>query len=323
MAYIQGFGAYLPSGVVTNDDWASRLDTSDEWITQRTGIKERRVAGPEETTASLATIAAQRAIADANLAPGDVDELIIATDTPEVMAPDTAAFVQDRLGLREVPAFDLAGSGCAGFVLALDVARARIALSPRTVLVIGVELLTRMISQHDRSTAVLFGDGAGAVILSDQPGRAEVLHAVAGTDGSKTGFLTLATGGTAHPFSEEALAAGDHRHLEMDGQEVFKDAVRRMTSSVHQLLHDIDRSPSDVDLVIPHQANKRIIDAVARKLGTDKVFTNVERLGNTGSASVPIALWEAVDTGAIAPGDLVVLTAFGAGFHWASAALQF
>lgn len=325
MAGILGFGAYIPDRVMTNDEWAERVDTSDEWITQRTGIKTRRWAAPEETTVDLAEAASRVAIKDAGLGMDEIDEIVLATDTREVVTPDTASFLQHRLGLREVPAYDLGGSGCAGFVQALDVARGRILLEPKNVLVIGVELITKLISLQDRATAVLFGDGAGAVVVGPAPGRAQVLGAVAGTDGSKTDILTLETGGSRRPFSIEEAERGAHKHLVMKGPEVFREAVRRMPEAAAQVLAKIGKRTEDVDLVIPHQANWRIIDAVRRKMGLaeEAVYVNVDRLGNTGSASVPIALWEAESTGVIKPGDLVVLTAFGAGFHWAAAALQF
>ena len=180
---------------MTNDDWAALVDTSDEWITQRTGIKRRRVAGPDESTLTLAGQAAAVAIKDAGLSADDIDEIIVATDTPEVYTPDTAALLQDLLGCRNVPTYDLGGSGCAGFVQGLDVARARIAFSPRTILVVGVELITRLIDWNDRSTAVLLGDAAGAVVLGPEPGRATVLDIVSGTDGSAAGILTLIRSG--------------------------------------------------------------------------------------------------------------------------------
>ena len=323
-----GFGGYVPETVFTNDDWAAELDTSDEWITQRTGIKRRRFAGPHETTMTMSARAAVRALTSAGMTATDLDEIIIATDTPEVRTPDTAAFLQHELGCREIPGYDLGGSGCAGFVQALDVARARIHLEAKNVLVIGVEMITRLINMRERATAVLFGDGAGAVILgpAGADGRkAELIDAVAGTDGSKTDILTLTAGGSRRPFSREVLEAGEHNHLVMDGQEVFRNAVSRMAESVNQILDRIGKESSDVDLVIPHQANKRIIDAVRRKLRVpeDVVYVNVHEYGNTGSASVPLALWEAHASGRIQPGDLVILTAFGAGFHWASAAIQF
>lgn len=325
MTSILGFGGYVPERVMTNDDWAELIDTSDEWITQRTGIRERRVAADNESTLDLAAVAAERALEDAGLTAADIDEIIVATDTPEVYTPDTAAFLQHRLGAGEVPAFDLGGSGCAGFVQGLDVARARIHFEPKRVLVVGVELITRLIDWTERTTAVLFGDGSGAVVLGPGNETPRVLDVLAGTDGSRTDILTLTTGGTRSPFNQAALDASSHNRLTMHGQEVFKEAVRRMSTAVRDIVARVDRTLDDVALIIPHQANLRIIDAVKRKLGgaEDQVYVNVDRFGNTGSASVPLALWEAKTTGRISDGDLVVLTAFGAGFHWAAAAVQF
>jgi 3-oxoacyl-[acyl-carrier-protein] synthase-3 len=325
MAAFLGFGGYVPERVMTNDDWAALVDTTDEWITQRTGIKRRRVAAEDETTLTLAANAAEVAIKDAGLIPADIGEIIIATDTPELYTPDTAALLQHRLGCDHIPVYDLGGSGCAGFVQALDIARARIAFSPRNVLVVGVELITRLLDWTDRAVSVLFGDAAGAVVLGPEGGRARLLEVVSGTDGSQAEILTLATGGTRNPFNEASLAAGDHKRLVMDGRKVFTEAVKRMSASVEDLLARIDKTIDDVDLVIPHQANLRIIDAIGRRLGLseEQVYVNIEEYGNTGSATVPFALWEAVETGRIKDGDLVVLTAFGAGLHWASAALQF
>jgi 3-oxoacyl-[acyl-carrier-protein] synthase-3 len=325
VAFILGFGGYAPKRVVTNDDWAAMVDTSDQWITQRTGIKERRFAAEDETTMTLAADAAVAALKDADLTPDDVDEIVVATDTPEMMTPDTAALVQARLGCRNVPTYDLSGSGCAGFVQALDVAKSRIAVEPKKILVVGVELISRMISLEDRATAVLFGDGAGAVILGPDRGRAEVLGVVAGTDGSAAEILTLAAGGTRNPFNEASLASGDYNRLVMDGKKIFVEAVRRMSEAAVDVLAKVGRSLSEVSLVIPHQANLRIIDAVRKKLGIaeENVFVNIDKYGNTGSATVPFAMWEAVQGDRIQHGDLVVLTAFGAGFHWAAAAVQF
>jgi len=325
VADIVGFGGYVPERVMTNDDWAELLDTTDEWIVTRTGIKERRFAADDESTLDLAAAASEIAIADAGLAPANIGEIILATDTPEVYTPDTSSLLQHRLGCREISTFDLGGSGCAGFVQAVDVARARIAFDPKNILVVGVELISRLMSWDDRSICVLFGDAAGAIVMAPDGGKARVLDVVTGTDGSKAPILTLETGGTRRPFNEESLAAGDHQRLVMHGGEVFKEAVRRMSAAVAEVLGRIDATVEDVALVIPHQANKRIIDAVGKKLGLepDQVFINVDRYGNTGSATVPLALWEAVSEGRVARGDLVVLTAFGAGFHWAAAAVQF
>jgi 3-oxoacyl-[acyl-carrier-protein] synthase-3 len=310
---------------MTNDDWAALVDTTDEWITTRTGIKERRFAADDQSTLDLAEQASLRAMTDAGLSADDIDEIVLATDTPELYTPDTASLLQDRLGCRTIPTYDLGGSGCAGWIQAIDVARSRIAFEPKNVLVVGVELISRLISWEDRATCVLFGDAAGAVVMGPGTGKASLLDVITGTDGSKADILTLQTGGTRFPFTVESAAAGDHQRLDMKGSEVFREAVRRMSSVTLELLERIDRPLAEVALLIPHQANKRIIDAIGQKLGLedDKVFINVDRYGNTGSATVPLGLWEAYEQGRIQPGDLVMLTAFGAGFHWASAAMQF
>jgi 3-oxoacyl-[acyl-carrier-protein] synthase-3 len=320
-----GLGAYVPARVMENAEWAEWVDTTDEWIRTRTGIERRRVAGEDETTATMAVAAARRALADAGLSPGDLDEIIVATDTPEVFIPDTAAFVQHLLGAREVPAYDLAGSGCAGFLQALDVARSRVLAGQRRVLVVGVELLTRLMDWRDRSTAVLFGDAAGAAVVGDTGGGNEILAAVAGTDGSRWDILCLEAGGTRRPFSLESARAGAHHDIVMNGREVFREAVARMSQAARQVLEKAGRALDEVALVVPHQANLRILQAVGKALGVapDRLYVNVQEYGNTGSASVPLALAEARDAGRIRPGDLVLLTSFGAGFHWAATLVRF
>jgi len=325
VARILGFGGYVPARVMSNEDWSQLVDTTEEWIRSRTGIERRRFAADDESTLDLAAQAATVALADAGLDPADIGEIIVATDTPELYTPDTAALLQHRLGCGNVPTYDLGGSGCAGFVQALDVARARIHFTPKRVLVVGVELISRLMSWTDRATCVLFGDGAGAVVMGPEGGVAEILDIVTGTDGSKAEILTVHTGGTRHPFNAETVASGAHQHIDMVGREVFREAVVRMTAAVTDVLERIGKTLDDVSLVIPHQANMRIIDAVRQRLGVDEsvVYVNVNEYGNTGSASVPLAMWEARNKGLIGDGDLVVLTAFGAGFHWAAAALQF
>lgn len=320
-----GFGGYVPERVMTNDEWSELVDTSDEWIRTRTGIEERRIAADDESTADLAEKAARVALQDAGLTGKDLDEIIVATDTPEVYTPDTAAFLQDRLGAGNIPAFDLGGSGCAGWIQAIDVARARISLQSKRILVVGVELITRLLSREERETCVLFGDGAGAVVMGPEGGKARLLDAVAGTDGSRAGILTLESGGTRHPFNQGAIDTGAYNHLEMNGREVFREAVKRMSSATREVLDRVGSPLAEVALVVPHQANQRIIDAVAKALDveSDRVYSNIASYGNIGSATVPFALWEAQQQGRIRPGDLVVLTAFGAGFHWAAAALRF
>mgnify|MGYP001814010141 FL=1 len=322
---ILGLGAYVPERVMTNDEWSEHVDTSDEWIFARTGIKTRRIAADDQTTVDLAAAAAERALADAGIAIEEIDEIVVATDTPEVYLPDTASYLQDRLGAREVPAFDLAGSGCAGFLLGLDIARSRAQTSDRKVLLVGVELLTRLMNWKDRTTCVLFGDAAGAAVVGAGDGAAEILGFTAGTDGRQAGILTLEMGGSRAPFSLEGARRRDHKKVVMKGREVFREAVSRMSAAARDVLGQANIAVKDLKLVIPHQANVRIISAVQKALGVpgDKMLVNVRDYGNTGSASIPLALWEARNQGRIDPGDLILLTAFGAGFHWAAALLRF
>ena len=323
---ILGSGSYVPERVMTNADWSALVDTDDEWILSRTGIKERRFAADDQSTLDLAAFAAEAALADSGLTAGDLDEIIVASDTPEVYTPDTAAHLQHRIGAREVTAYDLGGSGCAGFVLALDIARARVRMANKRILVVGVELISRLMNWEDRTTCVLFGDGAGAVVVGDGPGvKAQILSAVAGTDGSAADILTLETGGTRRPFTLEEAQKGGQHDIVMNGREVYRHAVKRMSEAAEEVISMAGRQKKEVALVIPHQANLRILETVREKLGLreDQVYVNVDRYGNTGSATVPLALDEARRTGRIDRGDLVVLTAFGAGFHWSAAALQF
>jgi 3-oxoacyl-[acyl-carrier-protein] synthase-3 len=323
---ILGFGSYVPKRVMTNADWSELVDTDDEWILSRTGIRERHFAADDETTLDLAAHAANRAIADAGLTAADIDEIIVASDTPEVYTPDTAAHLQHRIGAGEVTAYDLGGSGCAGFVLALDIARTRVHMASKKVLVVGVELISRLMDWTDRTTCVLFGDAAGAVVVGEGDAvRAEILSASAGTDGSAADILTLETGGTRRPFTLAEAQKGGQHDIVMNGREVYRHAVRRMSEATEKVLELAGRLKADVALVIPHQANLRILETVREKLGLrpEQVYVNVDRYGNTGSATVPLALAEACEEGRIAEGDLVVLTAFGAGFHWSAAALQF
>jgi 3-oxoacyl-[acyl-carrier-protein] synthase-3 len=321
---ILGLGAYVPERVMTNRDWAQRIDTSDEWIVERSGIRERRFAGESDTTVDLGERAARAALADADLAPEDVDELIVASDTPEAYMPDTASFLQHRLGLRSVPAFDLAGSGCAGFLQALDVARSRAIADDKRILVCGIELISRLMDWEDRNTCVLFGDGAGAVVVGRTDNGSDLIGFHMGTDGSRADILSRICGGTRMPFSLEMAQAKKHLELRMEGKEVFKEAVSRMTSAVKELLQSTGTRLDDVALFVPHQANLRILHAVAKHLDwpVERMLVNVDRLGNTGSASVPIGISEARDLGRIGSGDLVLCAAFGAGFHWGAGLLR-
>jgi 3-oxoacyl-[acyl-carrier-protein] synthase-3 len=321
---ILGLGSYVPERIMTNDDWAQYVDTSDEWIYSRTGIRRRHLAAEDQSTVDLALPAALAALTDAGLEPRDLDEIIVATDTPEIYLPDTASFVQHRLGTGEIPAYDLGGSGCAGFLMGLDIARAR-ALGGRKILVLGVELLTRLIDWTDRTTCVLFGDAAGAVVVGEGESVIEILAARAGTDGSRTDILSLEVGGTRSPFNLERAQSREHTRINFNGREVFKAAVTRMTQASREVLEAAGRTVDDLALVVPHQANLRILNAVGKALllPEEKLFLDVEEYGNTGSASVPLALSHAREQGRINPGDLVLLSAFGAGFHWAAALLRF
>lgn len=318
-------GSYVPENVMTNDDWAKLIDTSDVWITERTGIKRRHVAPEGMSTVDLAVQAAQQALECARLSPQDLTEIIVATDTPEVSLPDTAAYVQHRLGAKEIPAYDLAAGGCAGFIQALSIAKSRILSEGGRILVIGVELLTRLVNWRDRNTCVLAGDAAGAAIVGPTEGPGEILATHEGTDGSKADILGLEVGGTRKPITKEIVSQDNYPPVVMKGKEVFREAVVRMSEAARVVLQKARTSIEQIALIIPHQANLRIIEAVANALSVpmNKVYVNVQEYGNTGSASVPLALDKAIRAQRIQPGDLVLLTAFGAGFHWAAALLRF
>jgi 3-oxoacyl-[acyl-carrier-protein] synthase-3 len=322
-AAITGIGSAVPAGRVTNHDLEQRVDTSDAWIVERTGIRERRCATPAETTASLAVGAGAAAIKQAGLTPTDIDLLVVATATPEQPVPHTGAFVGDALGLR-CGSFDLA-AGCAGFVYALVVGSSLLSAGGLDhVLVVGAETLSRIIDPHDRSTCILFGDGAASVVLSQAHDDGSGLLAWdLGCDGSAAQLLEVPAGGSRRPASAATVAAGEH-YLKMSGQEVFRRAVRCVVDSASATLDRAGMQASDVAWFVPHQANVRIIDSAARKLGIDmsRTVVNIDRYGNTSAASIPLALAEAVDDGRVKPGDLVLLSGFGAGMTWASALLR-
>ena len=324
-AQIIGWGYQVPERVVTNHDLEQVVDTQDEWIRTRTGIQERRVAAAsEETTASLGTQAARKALEVADLHPAKVDLVICATSSPEHFFPATASIIQDNLGLINAGAFDLSAA-CSGFVYALSVARAQIlAGDAEYVLVVGSETLSRWVDWTDRTTCVLFGDGAGAVLLaaSDVPGG--VTASVLGSDGSGAELLTIPAGGSAAPASLETVSSGSH-YIQMDGRAVFRFATRIMADATRRVLDKAGVPVSEVDLVVPHQANKRIIQhSVLRqlKIPEDKVYVNVHKYGNTSTASIPIALCEAIEEGKVAPGDNLVFVGFGAGLTWGACAVK-
>jgi 3-oxoacyl-[acyl-carrier-protein] synthase-3 len=318
---IAGVGMAVPARRVTNFDLSKTVDTNDEWIRERTGIVERRVAGEGESTASLAIEAGLAAIKDAGIDAADIGLCIVATCTSEQQIPPTSAFVQEGLGLR-CGAFDI-DAACSGFVYALVAAASMVASGAfGPVLVIGAETLTRVVDPLDRSTVILFGDGAGAVVLtpSDEVG---LLGWDLGCDGSLTGLLGIPAGGSRMPTTAETMARGD-QWLKMDGREVFRRAVRVIVDSARLTLEEAGLTADDIALFIPHQANSRIIDSAASKLGLppERTFVNIDRYGNTSAASVPIALAEAADAGRLENGDIILLSGFGAGMSWASALVR-
>lgn len=324
---VAGWGTAVPSTRLTNTDLQARVDTSDAWIVERTGIRERRVAGPYESTATLASAAGTRALEHAGVAPEDVDLLVIATATPEQPVPHTGAFVGETIGLR-CGSFDL-GAGCAGFVYALVTAGALLTAGRLGhVLVIGAETLSRIADPDDRATCVLFGDAAASFVLGrgrDSPGpdAPGLLTWELGCDGSAAGLLEITAGGSRRPASAETVAAGEH-YLKMAGQEVFRRAVRAVVESALSTLESAGVEPSQVDWLVPHQANVRIIDAARQRLGipAERTVVNIDRYGNTSAASIPLAVAEAADDGRIEPGNLVLLSGFGAGMTWASALVR-
>jgi 3-oxoacyl-[acyl-carrier-protein] synthase III len=319
-AGLSGVGVALPETVVTNADWERVLDTTDEWITSRTGIRERRRAAPDETTSDLAGRAARAALADAGLEPREIGAVIVATTTPDHVIPQTAPTVSAGLGL-EVPAFDV-GAGCTGFVYGLAVAGtlAACGLAER-VLLIGAEVLTRFVDPSDRETAVLFGDGAGATVVTAGTGALGPFDL--GSDGGLRDLLVVPAGGARDATSPETVAGGAHR-LRMNGREVYRHAVSRMSASSLAVLGDAGLAAADVDILVGHQANARILDAVARRLGIpeERAFLAIARYGNTSAASIPIALAEAREQGRLEDGMRVLLTAFGAGLTWGSCLLR-
>ncbi len=322
-AHLVGWGKCVPQRVLTNDDLAQMVDTSDEWIRTRTGISQRHIADDGETTASMAIKAAQQALEVAGLEPSQLDLIIVATATPDYPFPATACLVQDALGATRAGAFDLA-AGCTGFVYALNVAAALISSGTYgNVLVVGSETLSRITDWNDRATCVLFSDGAGAVILQASDADGGVLSTLLGSDGSGGDLLSLPAGGSRNPASHRTVAEGLH-HIKMRGREVFRFAVRTMPAATRQVLERAGLTVADLNLLIPHQANQRIIESSAKALGLppDVVFSNVEWYGNTSAASIPIALCEAVEQGRIQQNDLVVCVGFGAGLTWAATAVR-
>jgi len=320
---IIGTGAYAPSRILTNYDLEKMVNTSDEWIMERTGIRERRVAAEDEATSDLSIKAANNAIEMAGIKPEAIDLIIVGTVTPDMFFPSTASIVQNKIGAKNAVAFDISAA-CSGFIYALSIADQFIKSGTyKTALVIGAEVLSRMIDWSDRNTCVLFGDGAGAVILQADNGERGILSTHLHTDGSMWDFLYTPGGGSRHPISHQVI---DDKliYMRMKGNETFKVAVKSLESVVIEALDYNNLKPSDISWIIPHQANLRIIQSIVKRLEMpmEKVVLNIERFGNTSAASVPMALDEAVRDGRVKKNDIIIFEAFGAGLTWASALLR-
>ncbi len=320
---IIGTGSYLPETIVTNEDLEKIIDTNDEWIVTRTGISERRKAPPEMATSDLGAIAAQRALESANLRPEDIDLIIVATITPDMLFPSTACIIQEKIGATKAAAFDLSAA-CTGFIYGLSIAAQFIATGMyKYVLVIGAEVLSRILNPKDRSTLILFGDGAGAAVLGPVEEGYGFLSFDLGAEGSGGDLLYIKAGGSRFPASKETVEKGEH-YIKMVGNEVFKFAVRIMGETSLKALEKAGLTQDDVNYLIPHQANIRIVDAAVKrlKLATEKVYVNLDKYGNMSGASVPVALDEAVRKGRINKGDNVILVGFGAGLTWGSCVIR-
>ncbi|HUM35002.1 MAG TPA: beta-ketoacyl-ACP synthase III [Candidatus Saccharicenans sp.] len=317
---IRSTGVYLPDKVLTNADLEKMVDTSDEWITTRTGIKERRIVSKEQVTSDLAVNAARMALERGGLKAEDVDLILVATNTPDTIFPATACWVQKKLGIKEIPAFDLE-AGCTGLLYALIVAESLILSgTARRILLIGADILTKITNWEDRSTCVLFGDGAGAFILEESDDDSGLISHFWGADGSLAELLILPGGGTLHPANEKTVERKLH-YLTMKGNEVFKHAVKRMGESALEALKRAGLDKSQVDYLIPHQANLRIIDATGERLNLpkEKIVANIHKYGNMSVATIPVALHELAEEGKLQKGQIIVMVAFGAGFTWAAA----
>lgn len=320
---IIGMGTYVPEKIVTNKDLESIVETSDEWIVSRTGIKERRIVTSDLATSDLASRAAKKALEDAGVAAEEIDLIIVATATPDMFFPSTACLVQANIKAINAAAFDLV-AGCSGFVYGLVTGSQFIKAGLyKKVLVIGAETLSKILDWTDRNTCVLFGDGAGAAVLAETETGYGILGTQLGADGSGGDLLKLPAGGSRNPVTEETVSQRMH-FVHMNGNEVFKFAVKVMGEAAMKALENAGLSASDVDCLIPHQANIRIIQSAAKrlKLPMDKVMVNVDKYGNTSAASIPIALEEAVHGGKVKRGDNIVLVGFGAGLTWASAVIK-
>lgn len=324
-AIITGTGSYLPEKRLTNEELSRIVETNDEWIVQRTGIRERRQVSPEESTATLATAAAKRAIEAAGIDPKDIGLVIVATCTPEMVFPATACTVAARLGMPNVPGFDLSAA-CTGFIYALQTGAAFVKSGQyQHVLVIGAETLTRVVDFKDRASCILFGDGAGAVVLSrSSDPKKGLVYGQLFSDGGPLSDAMQLRPGSRHPINEALLACGDN-FMKLKGREVYKFAVSKFQELIHDAMQRCELTKETLSLIVPHQVNQRIIDSAMEhlQLPMDKAYVNIDRYGNTSAASIPIALDEAVKSGKINKGDNVVFVAFGAGLTWGNAVVKF
>ncbi len=323
-ARITGLGYYVPEKVLTNFDLEKMVDTSDEWIVTRSGIRERRIAADNEASSDLVFKAANSAIKDAGIKASDLDMIIIGTVTPDMALPSTGCIVQDMLGAKKASAFDISAA-CSGFIYAVSIAHSMVATGKaRRVLVGGVETLSRIIDWEDRTTCVLFGDGAGAVVIEEGPPGEGILATSMQSDGSLGELLYLPGGGSRYPLNEERLKER-LQYVKMKGDGLFKVAVRAMVGAANKTLHDAGLTAADLDYLIPHQANIRIIEGVRKRLKLEKeqVVVNIDRIGNTSSASIPIALGELYERGGLKKGDLVIMVAFGGGLTWGSVLFRY
>ena len=320
---IIGTGSYVPEKILTNADLSRIVNTSDDWITTRTGIKERRIAAKDETTSDMAAKAALKAIGQAKISPKEINLILVATATPDMLFPATACFVQKKIGATNAACLDVSAA-CAGFLFALEIAQQFITSHTHdTVLVIGAEKLTSITNWTDRNTCVLFGDGAGAAVLRHRGGAHGVISTHIGSDGQYADILFMPGGGSRCPITRENVDR-NLQTIHMMGKEVYKQAVTAMLNAAKKVLDQAGLSIEDIACVIPHQANVRIIEAIADRLGIsrDKMFVNLDRYGNTSAAAVAIALDEANRTGRIKPGDYVLMVVFGGGLTWASTILE-